>query len=46
MYTTYKKMSNPTMERLIDLKRSNIDRIKLIVEKALDELNLMITTKT
>ena len=39
-------MSNPTMERLIDLKRSNIDRIKLIVGKALDELNLMITTKT
>ena len=38
-------MSNPTMERLIDLKRSNIDRIKLIVEKALDELNLMINNK-
>ena len=39
-------MSNPTMENLIDLKRNNTDRIKLIVEKALDELNLMTTTKT
>ena len=38
-------MSNPTIERLIELKFNNTDRIKLILKKGLDELNLIITTK-
>ena len=38
-------MSSPTIERLIDLKLYHTNRIKLILGKALDELNLIITTK-
>ena len=38
-------MSNPTIERLIELKVNNTDRIKLILAKGLDELNSIITTK-
>ena len=38
-------MSSPTIERLIDLKLYHTNRIKLILGKALDEFNLIITTK-
>ena len=38
-------MSNPIIERLIDLKPFNTIGIKIILQKALDELNSIITTK-
>ena len=38
-------MTSPTIERLIDLKPYNINRIKLILEEVLDELNLTLTAR-
>ena len=45
MCTAYRKLSNPIIERLIDLKPFNTIGIKIILQKALDELNSIITTK-
>ena len=38
-------MSKPTKEKLIDLESCSADRTNLLLEKALDELNSIITTK-